>query len=364
MSYVKEKGFLEKIKNVRSIKSFAQNFLLDNMLGQKLFLFNTSLPRVLNISFNEHTCMFKCKICPYSNNEIRDLYKEKKEMDFETLKRIVDSVPNDPYYSFDISSIGETLEFENLAKFIKYMKSKRPLVNTIISTNGLLLNEKKAKDLIESGLDNIQLSLFSGNKEEHKFITQTDTYEVVKRNIMTLKRIREELNSDKPFIQTFMIETKENSHLKEDFLQEWSEYVDKAFIRPMYKMGYEIEGMTPVYEEGSEKKRYPCIAPWYSTSIVSNGDILGCYMFNWHKKEKESMVIGNINKNTLYEIYNSSKNKAFRKGHLELKNCDACEKCNLWSAYTDIWEYKNGEYSLPKPKIKDLFNKDLEYRGG
>ena len=147
MSYVKKQNFLNRLMRVRSIKGFAQNFLLGNMAGQKLFLYNKRLPRVINISFNEKTCMYSCKMCPYSEQEVRSHYRHASEMDFETLKRIVDAVPNDPYYSFDISAVGETLEFPQLAEFIAYMKREKPLVNTIISTNVMLLTPEMAQAL-------------------------------------------------------------------------------------------------------------------------------------------------------------------------------------------------------------------------
>ncbi|ABB43478.1 Radical SAM [Sulfurimonas denitrificans DSM 1251] len=367
MSYVNNKNLIYKFYSTRSLKGFAKNFLLKSMAGQKMFLYNKNIPRVINISFNEHTCMFKCKICPYSQNEVADMYKQKKEMSFETLKNIVSSVPNDSFYSFDISSIGETLEFKNLAKFISYMKEQKPLVNTIISTNGLLLNEKIARDLIKSGLDNIQFSLFAGDEDGHKFVTQSDSFTKVKKNIINFKKIKDSLGSKTPFTQTFMIETKENKHLSNSFVEKWSSFVDKAFIRHMYKMGHPIDGMTPSYEDENHKKeRYPCVAPWYSTSIISNGDVLGCYMFNWHAKEKESMVIGNINKNTLSEIYTSKNNQDFRDNQLDLnfKSCEACKDCNLWDAYTNIWEKDSKSYKYSSLKVFDFFNTKLEYRGG
>jgi MoaA/NifB/PqqE/SkfB family radical SAM enzyme len=366
MSFEHQKDFFSKLKSIRSIKGLSREFILNTTAGQKLFLYNKKIPRVINISFNEHTCMFACKMCPYSQKDIQDMYKEKSEMDIETLKNIVKNVPNDPFFSFDISSIGETLEFKKIGEFIAYIKQEKPLVKTIISTNALLLTKSMGKSLIESGLDYIQFSLFAGNEEDHMFITESDSYEKVKKNIIQFKELKASMNSRTPLTQTFMIEAIETQAKIESFLEEWSEYVDEAFIRPMYNIGKTIDGLTPPYEESIPSKRYPCIIPWYATSIVSNGDVLGCYSFNWDVNERDEMVIGNINEQTLEEIWQSKKFKKLRKAHIEQKldNYNVCKNCNLWSAYTNIWTEKEDIYEYDNIKLKDFFVKSNNYRGG
>lgn len=367
MSYTRKKTLFEKIKNTKSLKGFAFNFMLPTIAGQKIFLYNEKLPRVINISMNERTCIFACLMCPYAEKNVQDMYRQKQEMSFETLKNIVKSIPNDPYYSFDISSIGETLEFANLAKFIKYMKEQKPLVNTIISTNAALLTEKVFKDLIDSGLDTIQLSLFAPNKELHEQISQRKVYDRVVTNVTNAGKIKKELNVKKPFLQAFMIDTVEANPYIADFEEFWKPHVDKTFIRPMYNVGRDIQNMTPRFEEPDYQKRYPCVQPWYSTAIRSNGDVLACYAFHWYEKEKDSMVIGNINKNTLTEIWNQEMFVKFREDHLNmnLKDHPVCQKCNHWAAYTNIWkEDSKDKWSYDSVKLGDYLKPSEEQRGG
>lgn len=49
MSYTQRENFLKHACRVRFVKSLAQGFLLGTRAGQKLFLHNESLPRVVNI---------------------------------------------------------------------------------------------------------------------------------------------------------------------------------------------------------------------------------------------------------------------------------------------------------------------------
>lgn len=367
MSYVKEKGILQKVIETRSWRSFGVNFFKDTMAGQKMFLYNEELPRVINLSFNESTCMFSCKMCPYNENAVRDMYKKGSFMSFETLKNIVASIPNDSHYSFDISAIGETLQFKELPEFVAYMKKERPKVNTIVSTNGLLLNEKLSRKLVDSGLDNLQISFFAGNSEDHKYITETETFDRVADNIRRFRKIRDESGRARPFIQTFMMESEETRHRSEEFVKYWSQYVDQAFVRPLYNVGRKIEGMTPTFDNPTRgKKRHPCITPWYSTAIRSNGDVMPCYMFHWHRETKDE-VVGNINEQSLKEIWQSEKFRLFRDAHrrLELEDYPICQECDLWDAYTNVWDrVETNGYRFGGVSFLDFFRKVEGYRGG
>lgn len=370
MSYVRKKHLKEKISTIRSVKSFVQEFMLDTKAGQKIFLYNPKLPRIINISLNEATCPFKCLMCPYVEQEVREMYAEGHEMEFSTFKNIVKCIPNDPYYSLDFSSIGETLEFKKIAEFIKYAKTQKPLVNTTISTNGLLLNHDMGEKIILSGLDNIQISLMSGNTEYHNLITGTKTFGKVRQNIIDFWNLKKYLKAQKPFVQIFMLEAIETQPFIKEFLDEYSQYSDKAFVRPLYNVGRQIQGLTTLDDYAIPSRRYPCITPWYSTAIRSNGDVLACYIFHWHKQESKTMVVGNINHQTLEEIWQSDLMQKLRKWHLSgaYKGISVCEKCNSWAAYTNIWEWVpsagGGGYVYNTPSLLEFFQKSGRGRGG
>ena len=366
MSHVKERTLVDKLKGSSSLRGFASNFLRHTMAGQKLFLYEEELPRVINVSFNEKTCMYRCKMCPYDAPVVRDMYMQGAEMSFETLKNLVASIPNQTKFSFDISAIGETLAFKRLPEFIAYMKRERPRVNTIVSTNGLLLNEDTARALIESGLDSLQISLFGADAHDHEFITGSKSFDRVCANIKTAWRVRAKMKSRKPYMQTFMMECVETKGKIDEFVQHWSQYVDEAFSRPIYNLGRDIAGMTPTFRKTAEAQRYPCIMPWYSTAIRSTGDVLACYMFHWHSETKEHRI-GNINEQSLREIWGGGAFKAFREAHLSMRLDDypVCQKCDLWDAYTNIWKNDGGEgprYS--RVRVSDFFKTAPDHRGG
>ncbi|MDJ0785160.1 MAG: SPASM domain-containing protein [Myxococcota bacterium] len=365
MSHSRTKTAIEKLFTTRSIKSFAAHFLLNSMAGQKLFLMNERLPRVINISFNEKTCMFSCSMCPYAEDHVREMYRGGSEMDFDTFKAIVHSIPNDPFYSFDISSIGETLQFKPVADFIAYAKKHRPLVNTIISTNALLLSEDVMRALVSSGLDAMQLSMYAENAEDHQMITKTRSFDRVCENVRRASEVRREMGSETPYLQAFMMDSKETHETTERFIETWSQYVDQAFVRPIYNLGREVEGLTPLFEATPSAERYPCITPWYSTAIRSNGDVLPCYMFHWYEEAKD-LVVGNINDATLEEIWASDRFAEFRDAHrrLDFEKYPVCSTCDLWDAYTDVWtRTPDGGFEYSRLRPGDFLEPAPESRG-
>ncbi|MGE4291014.1 MAG: SPASM domain-containing protein [Desulfovibrio sp.] len=366
MSYMNLGGLAHKLRTTRSVKSLARNFLLPTMAGQKLFLYNERLPRVVNLSFNEKTCFYKCRMCLYSEADVREHYREKSEMDFETLKHIVLSIPNDPYHSFDISAVGETLEFGKLPEFVAYMKRERPLVNTIVSTNGVLLDEKTFLALARAGLDNLQVSFFAENDHDHEFITGTSTFARVSENLERACRLKREHGLRKPFIQTFILESKETAQTTQRFLDRWSPLVDRAFVRPLLKRSMDIKGMTPMYDFTPSAPRRPCMQPWYSTALNSKGEVLPCYGFHWHESTWLTNF-GNINDASLAEIWRGKTFQAFRQKHLRLDIDDlpVCKNCISWNDYTNIWEHNPDGSWRPAPlRIADFLTPAGKQRGG
>src|SRR3989442_15959089 len=90
---------------------------------------------VLNVSFNEQSCNLNCRVCGFSNPDVRSMYSARSAMSLETLQKLIDLVPNRRTFQFDISAIAETLQFKELAYYIAAVKRARPLVTVVISTN-------------------------------------------------------------------------------------------------------------------------------------------------------------------------------------------------------------------------------------
>jgi MoaA/NifB/PqqE/SkfB family radical SAM enzyme len=346
-------------------KAFLRRRFGDSLARRKMDHYNEDFPKSINISFMEKTCMFSCTMCPYHEQDVRDLYNVKSEMSFETLKNLVAGVPNRSDITFDMSNIGETLEFKPLPEFIAYMKKERPLVQTIVSTNIVMMNEALFRALAKAGLDHIQLSLYAQNAHDHHAITGSRSFERCCENIRTAARVKKELGLTKPLLKVFMMEAMETRHHVEEFVQYWSPYVDEAFARPIYNVAREIKGLTPVFGGADFANRYPCVTPWYSVAVRSNGDVLGCYIFHWDGESKD-IVLGNVNEKPLGEIFRGETFQHLRRAHLEQKLADykACQTCDLWEAYANVFRKDtDGTFHYTPVTVADFF-RHAPQRGG
>ena len=107
-------------------------------------------PRNIQIEVTNR-CNLRCYMC-FINTLKRD---EFGELSFDKYKRIVKNFNH--WYTVKLSGIGEPFLNKELLKIISYEKKRRNRV--LVYSNGLLINEEKAKGLIQSGLDSLFISI-------------------------------------------------------------------------------------------------------------------------------------------------------------------------------------------------------------
>ncbi|MCL5090678.1 MAG: radical SAM protein [Patescibacteria group bacterium] len=97
-----------------------------------------------------NTCNFRCQMCNIWRNPKKD------RISLENFKKIVDDLANMGTYYLSLSG-GETLLLPNLEEYLSYAKKKIPYVHFV--TNGFLLDEKRAKKIATSGVDEVSISI-------------------------------------------------------------------------------------------------------------------------------------------------------------------------------------------------------------
>jgi hypothetical protein len=88
-------------------------------------------------------------------------------------------------------------------------------------------------------------------------------------------------------------------------------------------------------------------------------------MFHWHKETKD-YTLGNINQQSLSEIWHGPAMAAFRRAHttMTFEEHPVCQKCDLWDAYTNVWERAaDGGFQYSRIKVMDWIRRAPEYRG-
>ena len=117
------------------------------------------------------TCNFRCKFCPSGNLELMKKTRGRGHgpMDFETYKRIIDSLRDfpDPIRVIRLYKEGEPLVNPRFADMVRYAKQS-PKVLRVDTTNASLLTPERSLEIIDAGLDRLNISVEGVNEAQYR----------------------------------------------------------------------------------------------------------------------------------------------------------------------------------------------------
>ena len=219
-------------------------------------------------------CNLRCGFCPNSY-----LTQTKKKMPLEIYHKIIDELST-INYTGRVSPylMNEPLLDDRLDELIAYSKKKLPKALLMISSNGTLLTKKRAEQLLNSGLGHVLVSCYT---------------ESIYDKIISFKM---------------------------DNIRA-SRFFDKDLYKSFNNRGGNIN--VGEIEEPLEKI---CKHPFTQMYITVNGDAVLCC-----GDYKSEVIMGNINNDTLLNIWNNSKKyKQYREILIKSnrEGLTLCNKCN------------------------------------
>ena len=295
----------------------------------------------MNITIDVTTkCNLRCKHC--RTNEI--IHKLSLDEIKTIVKKCKESKPRGVFISG-----GEPLTRNDIADVIKETKKLAPI--TILNTNSLLLTEEKLQELIDAGLNYIQVSL-DGIEKYHDFIRGKGTYkktieklkliskysdkiklhissvvssinidgvEELVHQILDVEQIKVQIFGFKRFVPSN--ELKESGALGKDGLKELYDKLEK--LNRKYKDKATIVSDMPMKNIFQEKRVYEimdkynlncvgCSAGINGISIRNDGTVTPCTLLY--------ISCGNILKESLEDILNNDIMK-------KIKNREVSGKC-------------------------------------
>lgn len=274
-------------------------------------------------------CNFKCDFCIHSLPLKEWDYKidVKKKILFDKYCEIIDEGVKYGLCSVELNGINEPLFCKNISKYIKYAKNAGILVISF-HTNSLLLSKNISEDILNSGLTTIIFSLDAFTRKTYKIIRNNDNYKKILKNITNFLKIKKEHKKEFPITRVSFVENKVNIKEFDNFNKFWKDKVDivskVSFCNPFVDKDkyYFIENKYRIKGNAFIK----CTESYCRLFIQNNGNVLPCCSFFGG-----SMPIGNIYKNSLYNIWNSKKIEKIRKkinGNIRYQPT-ACLKCRF-----------------------------------
>lgn len=284
------------------------------------------LPAPLAI-FLEFTnrCNFKCGFCPESLPE----YKEKSGGYSIIPRALFTKVLSDIEEMGGIKvlrlyGLGETLLHPNAVEMITEACTSGIAERTELTTNGSMLTSGRAKGLALSGLDYVRVSIYGTSKESMYQFTQSPIApDLILDNV---KRLRDARVSEKPFIYVKMV-TEDQTEI--DRLRDMYEGIaDEVESEKLHNW----TGQDHLTNISRPTTKHVCPAPFYVLKVNSDG-IVTCCDVDWQKKT----AIGDVREESLAEIWNGDRMKAFRLMHIEWRRREnaACANCDFINSFPD-----------------------------
>ena len=173
-------------------------------------------PRKLNIEVTTD-CNLNCSMC------MRNVFHEEPgDMSLDTFKALLPVFPE--LESVNIIGIGEPLLNKNIFEMIKLGKENLPPnARFSLTTNGTLIDDHVAEQLVKSGLDDIVISVDGATPSTFDAIRKDASLDDVLRNIERLNNAKEKLSSLHPRIGFEFVAMKKN-------IDELPQVVDLAAI--------------------------------------------------------------------------------------------------------------------------------------
>ena len=263
-------------------------------------------------------CNHKCSFC--SNSDERTI---KYQTSLDEFRRVMHNVLQ--YVQTDelgLSAKGEVLVNKEFTQIVKSAKEEFGIPYLYISSNGALMDEAKAIEIIEAGLDSIKFSINALSREAYKEVHKVDDFDKVIANFTTLLRLKKEKY---PQLKLFLSSVIDMS----------KEELEKGF-RELFGKDYElIDGVslyaltyTPKFEVDSSKQpTAKCSIPFKELYINSDGTLGLCC-----KDYFDEVNFGSLLENDFMDVYNSEAFEEIRAMHKKSVFPDnhLCKKCLLF----------------------------------
>ena len=268
-------------------------------------------------------CNARCVMCGIDFSS-----KKKTGMDAALFDKITQEIG---HYKDHVEKVmlyldGEPLLDKNISLRISKMKQvgvKR--VN--IASNASLLNSKKAEELLNSGLDEIYITIDSLHKEVYESIRIGLSFKTVQYNILQFIRMRDSIHPEFS-IRIQMILQEENKSEELEFIEFWKKYLnknDQVVVQKAHNWGSTVKVMK--FGDEDQINNVPCIALWGTMCIHVDGSVGLCCM-----DTKNIFPLGNVKEQSIADIWHGAALQSMRDKHVNGKRHEfpLCDKCTVW----------------------------------
>ena len=280
---------------------------------------------------SSEACNFKCNYCfRYEDNKNAWGYAvENNFMDEETFKLAVSQIQqfSEQVRQISLSHQGEPLVNKNVPWMVRYIKENGLKGRVSIHTNGSLLTRSYARELADSGIDRVIVSLQGLSSERYEkicgnrldfeqFYSNWKYFYQIKKNTQLCIKIMDSALGDGE---------------EEKFYDMFSPIADRVFVEKVIHIWKEKEYSNSDHDENRAFNKYGegfppqkvCPLIFHTIVVIPNGDVYPCTQLLQEEK------LGNIHEKTLMELWNCEKRQEMLRNQCRLSAPKICEDCGI-----------------------------------
>ncbi|HEY1795619.1 MAG TPA: radical SAM protein [Stellaceae bacterium] len=311
-------------------------------------------------------CNLLCTTCPRTF----EVLEPPGDMRWDLFTHIVDQFPN--IARVVLHGVGEPMMVPALPRMIRYLKDRGTYV--LFNTNGTLLTPRKGQELIDSGLDELRVSIDAAEPQAFKLVRGRDMFTRIVRRVAAFRAMQRELAADRPRVSLWLTGLKETIGQLDDFVR-LAHRIDVAEVylqrlvyfpeaqglaRPesaLFAGGEDEEGRrvraaealahtlgitfnasgatdpaSSITREDSAQPWSLCRRPWSLMYFTAHGRAIPCCVAPFSTRGYDSFTLGDATQQSLREIWNGPRYQQFRDALLSDRPSPACAGCGLrWS---------------------------------
>ena len=310
-------------------------------------------------------CNLLCETCPRTFETL----EPPTDMSWELFTRIVDQVPD--VARVVMHGVGEPMLVKNLPAMVRYLKDRGTYV--LFNTNGTLMQSKRFQELIDTGLDELRVSLDAANRKSYAKIRGKDFFNRIVRDVGKFVVHQKQVGATTPRVSLWLTGMKETVEQLPDFVRlaatmgvsevhlqrlvfdeqgygmatathslfESAQEVERRAIAAAHTLGASL-GVTldasGATEPGVSLKRQDdrawttCRRPWSLMYFTAHGVALPCCIAPFSVRGYSNYTLGDATQQELREIWNSPAYREFRTALLSDAPPPPCRNCGMrWS---------------------------------
>jgi MoaA/NifB/PqqE/SkfB family radical SAM enzyme len=311
-------------------------------------------------------CNLLCETCPRTFAEL----EPPADMSWPLFTHIVDQFPR--IARVVLHGVGEPMMVKALPRMVRYLKERGTYV--LFNTNGTVLTERKGRELIAAGLDELRVSLDAAEPRAFLAVRGKDMFDRIVRNVRAFTALLRAERIERPLVSLWLTGLKETIDQLPEFVrlahrigvqevhlqrlvfmpegqglaraesalfenlegEEQRRIEEAAALAEALGVRFNASGAT---EPGTSLKRAAgeqpwslCRRPWSLMYFTAHGRAIPCCIAPFSMRGYNAFTLGDATQESLRQIWNGPRYQAFRRALLSEAPSPACGSCGVrWS---------------------------------